>query len=36
MIDIGMAISGAVWLVEAAWIAVLYIQANRRDSDDHE
>ncbi len=36
MIDIGMALTGVVWLIEAVWIAVLYTQANQPDSDDHE
>jgi len=36
MIDIGMALTGAVWLIEAAWIAVLNVQANQLDSDNHE
>ncbi len=36
MIDIGTAITGVVWLIEAAWIAVLYYQTNQLDSDDHE
>ncbi len=36
MIDIGVALTGVVWLIEAVWIAVLYNQANRLDSDDHE
>ncbi len=36
MIDIGTAITGVVWLIEAVWIAFLYVQANRPDSDDHE
>jgi len=36
MIDIGTAIAAFVWLIEAAWIAVLYIHANRSKSDDHE
>ena len=36
MIDIGVALTGIVWLIEAVWIAVLYVQANQLDSDDHE
>ncbi len=34
--DIGTAITALVWLIEAVWIAVLYFQPNRPDSDDHE
>lgn len=36
MIDIGAAIATFVWLIEAAWFAVLYIHAKRPDSDNHE
>ncbi len=36
MIDIGTAIAAFVWLIEAAWFAVLYIHTNRSESDDHE
>jgi hypothetical protein len=36
MIDIGVALTGVVWLIEVMWIAVLYVQANQPDSDDHE
>ena len=36
MIDIGAAIAAVVWLIEAAWFAVLYIHANRSETDEHE
>jgi hypothetical protein len=36
MIDIGAAIAAFVWLIEAMWFAVLYIHANRSDTDEHE
>ena len=36
MIDIGAAIAAFVWLIEAAWFAVLYIHTNRSDADEHE